>query len=132
MLSKAQILKKIDTAYSARAAGDKKAVAAIWAPRATFRVVAVLSALRNYSGGRKRPNTNVDALIDQFKFKKFKRMDVVVEGNSAAVHWQVTAITPTGKSAKTELYDLWKFNDAGKVTSMLQFADSGLLERMAR
>ena len=131
MLDKATILRTIDEAYATRARGKKEELAKLWAPGATFRLVAtdMPSAVPT---GSADPLESVNTLIDLFTFKKHERLDAIVEGNAAAVLWAVEIATPSGKSAKTELYDLWKFSPDGKVISMTQFADTALLERLVR
>ena len=129
MLDKSTVLKTIDEAYAARARGDKAAVAKYWAPNATFRFVGE-SLAPGFPAGSGDARTSVDSLISLVQFHNQQRLDAVVEGNAAAVHWRVTISTKGGPKHTTELYDLWKFQDDGKALSLTQFGDSALLNRM--
>jgi len=129
MLDKKKILKAIDGAYKARSAGDNAAMATYWAPGATFRLAADAKHLKGVPV-KAGAVASVNKLMEQFRFKGLKRVDAVVEGNSAAVHWKVKVTNPAGKSAQVELYDLWKFNKAGKAVSLMQFTDTATLRSL--
>jgi ketosteroid isomerase-like protein len=131
MLDKAIILRTIDEAYATRAKGKKEELAKFWAPNASYRLVGA-DLPPPVPTGSSDPLESVNTLIDLFTFDKHERLDAIVEGNMAAVHWTSEVSTPSGRSAKTELYDLWKFNADGKAISLLQFADTALLERLVR
>jgi len=129
MLDKATILKTIDDAYATRARGDKDGLAKFLAPGATYRMAAQVLP-PGFPEGSGDAKQSVDALIDLVKFESFERVDAIVEGNTAAVHWRVTFSTAKGGRAESELYDLWKFNPDGKAQSLLQFGDTALLNRL--
>ena len=130
MLDRTATLKIIDDAYDARRRGDKGALATYWASDAKYRLAGDGSLL---AGMPVKPTNAVQAtndLIDRFKFEKVERLDALVDGNTASVHWRVTMVPPSGKSVTTELYDLWKFNPDGKIASLLQFGDTALLKSL--
>lgn len=128
MLDKKRLLKNIDEAYAARARGDRKTVAKYLAPRSKYRLVGGERALPEIAEGSAKKSTS--DLMDLFKFKSYKRLAAVVDGNTAAVHWRVKMSTEKGRTATVELFDLWKFDKAGKATSLTQFTDTALLERL--
>ena len=129
MPDRAQILKTIDDAYAARATGDKAAVRTFLAPGASFRLAgdpAMLPKVRSALEGLDAAGA-IDALIDAFTFHRQERLNAVVDGNKAAVHWRVTLSSAGGEKVTTELYDLWTIDEAGKLTSLTQFADTALI-----
>ena len=130
MLSRSKMLGTIDKGYAARMKGDKELVATIWAKGAKYRLVANPADFRRLPVGRKNAVEATSSLIDMIKFKSLKRVDVLVDGNRAAVHWLVTVSVGRGKPVKTELCDLWTFNPAGKATELIQFVDTALLAKL--
>ena len=130
MLSKAKMLRTIDSAYAARMKGDKSRVATYWAKGAKYRLVADPANLRKVPVGRKKAEKAVSSLIDIVKFKSLKRVDALVDGNRAAVHLNVTLSVGRRKPVKTELFDIWTFNSAGKATELIQFGDTAVLAKL--
>jgi ketosteroid isomerase-like protein len=129
MLDRDEILHRIDEAYAARARGDKAEVERLWAPGATFRLPGEKALLEPFPTGLSAVAT-VNDLIDLITFLDFERLDAVVEGRKAAVHWRVKLVMGHRKPVTTELYDLWSFDEDGRVTSLLQFCDTALVASM--
>jgi len=132
MLDRAKVLAVVDAAYEARNRGDKAALDTMWVPGAKFRLAGDESLLRDVPAGLSDARDATGELIDLFKFDKLERMDAVVEGNRAAIHWRVTLTPLGGPTVVTELYDLWTLDDNGKVQSLLQFCDTGLIAQLAK
>jgi len=128
MPTKKAILKTIDQLYKARVKGDISAVENLLAPRAKYRLIGGDNAVPELASGAAKKS--IDGLIDLFKFHSVKRLSAIVEGNSAAIHSRVKLSTKNGGTATTELFDLWEFGKDGKATSLTQFCDTALLERM--
>jgi ketosteroid isomerase-like protein len=124
------ILRIIDEAYETRARGDKAGLAKYWAPAATYRMAGAANLLPTVPVGPHEANAAVDALIDLFQFHDLERLHAVVEDDRAAIHWRVTVSTGGQEPVKTELYDLWTFDTAGKLKSLVQFTDTALLRTM--
>ena len=127
MLNRAQILEVVDAAYAARAKGDKAELARFWAPGATFHIVGDPRFAGRLPETPSNAKAAVDDLIDRVEFKAVERIDAIVEGHKAAIHWRVTMVAKGKAPVETELYDLWTFNDDGKVSSLLQFGDTAML-----
>jgi len=126
-----QLLRTIDDAYAARMRGDGEALGALFAPSATFRFggdPTLVQSEAPLAPGEVGPA--VARLIELFRFHELERVDAVVEGNSVAVHSRFRVSTGGGEPVESELYDLWKFDEAGRVTSLLQFADTALMRHM--
>ncbi len=130
MLDRAQILQIIDKAYETRIRGDKAALAPFWSPGATYRLAGVADMLPSFPVGPSEAHSAVPAIIDLVRFHDLEQLQALVEGNSAAVHWRVTFSTQGKEPVTTEMYDLWSFDEDGKVTSLLQFTDTALLKSM--
>jgi ketosteroid isomerase-like protein len=130
MLSKASLLQTIDDAYAARARGDKKSLEKYWAAGAQFRLVGAQNISARMPSHTEDPVHAVNTLIDLVRFDHYERLDAIVEGNAAAVHWSVTLSAPGKPAVKTEFYDLWKFNAEGKAISLTQFGDAELLHKL--
>ena len=126
MLDRAEILQRIDDAYAARARGDKAEVEKLWAPGATFRLPGERALLDAFPTGLSAVAT-VNDLIDLVTFLDFERLDAVVEGHKVSVHWRVKLMIGHRKPVTTELFDLWTFDEQGRVTSLLQFCDTALV-----
>jgi len=127
-MDRAEFLQTIDSLYAARKAGDKQALAAYWAPDAVFRIAGeakLMSAA--VPAGTEGAKETVEALIDKFQFHALERLNAVVEGNMAAIHWRVTFSTGGCAPLTTEICDLWTIRDDGKVVSLLQFTDTAML-----
>jgi len=133
MLERAEILNIIDEAYASRARGDLAGVARFLAPGAKFRIAGDHAALTSFSavpGGAAGAEAAVAALMNTFDFLEHERVNVVVEGGKAAVHWRVLVQAGDKEPVPTELFDLWTFNDEGKIVSFLQFADTAMVARL--
>lgn len=130
MLDRDEMLRVIDGAYAARMRGDKAAVAQYWEPEATYRLAGEASIMPAVPVGPTDVMEAVGTLMDLFHFHKLERVDAVVEGPRASVHWRVTVSTWGGERVDAELYDLWQFSERGKAVSLLQFTDTALIVRM--
>lgn len=126
MLDRDGALKTVLDAYAARVRGDKEALAACWADDAHFEIVGA-RPLAAATSGLASPCEVVGSLIDQFHFSDLELLDAVVEGRTIAARWQVI-VTVDGKApVQTQLFDLIKLNDQGKIASFTPFADTALV-----
>jgi ketosteroid isomerase-like protein len=130
LIEREEILRIIDGAYAARMRGDKEAVAEYWEPDAVYRLAGEASIMPAVPVGPADVMEAVGALIDLFHFHKLERVEAVVEGLNAAIHWRVTVSTWGGERVDAELFDLWRFSERGKATSLLQFTDTALIVQM--
>jgi len=130
MADRAAFLAAIDETYRLRAAGDKAAVQAHLAADAQFRLAGDATLMPGVATGPGHAPPAIAALIDTFVFHEHERLNAIVEGDQAAVHWRVTVSRPGGQKVSTELYDLWTIGKDGKLTSVLQFVDTALVVRL--
>ena len=131
MLERHTIMQKIKAAYDARQRSDKVAMAAFFAPGATYRMVGKSHLLGGMAVGPVDAVAAIGGLIDQFAFPELRHIDLLIDGHRAAVHLAVRAIaTASGEEVDTELLDLWTFDDAGQVTDITEFADTAQVSAM--
>ena len=128
MASRKAIEKLVREIYSARKRGDYDAMAEMCAPNATLRLAGAAehSTLAGTTRGRAALRKRF-ADLAQFAIANQKFLAIVVDGDSGAVHWRANVTyKPTGKSAVTEVCDLWTVKN-GKMTSVIQFIDTALV-----
>ena len=130
MLGREIVLAIIDAAYAARASGDKVALEQFWAPDATYRMVGEVGLRDRYPLGPMDANRATGAIIDLIAFHALERVDAIVEGNRAAILWNVTMSSGASGERPSQLYDLWELDDDGKARSLIQFADTALVAAM--
>lgn len=116
-------LQTIDAAYAARQRGDLAGIVAFLAPGATYRMVGVSEEPEDAAAA-------IGRLIDQFQFAEMKRSGAAIDGDVVAVHVQVKASTGGGRYVESELLHWWRFDDAGKIAAIVEFADTGLIGTM--
>lgn len=121
-----QVLAIIDQAYAARQANDEEALGQIWAEDATFELAGETSLLENFPGstGPEAGKPAVEALMRLVAMSNVTRLNAVVEGNKAATLSSATVSFAGRPSFETLLYDLWEIDEAGRVRSLQQFADT--------
>lgn len=130
MPDRRDLIEIIEDAYEKRARGDKSAVDAIWAPGATYELFGGQTLLQQFPSGAADEATR--AVIDLVEFHNHRRLEAVVEGDKAAVRWMVKLTVAGSPPADVQLFDLWTFDAAGKATSLVQFTDTALLDRLLR
>jgi ketosteroid isomerase-like protein len=124
-----EILAIIDAGYEARVRGDKEKLATFWAPDAQYRMSGDSSLIAAFPAGPANAEITTAELIDRFQFQSLERLAAIVEGNKAAVMWRVTASAGDKPLLMTELFDLFEFDEAGKITSLVQFCDTAALAK---
>jgi ketosteroid isomerase-like protein len=120
-MNRDQMLETIDALYEIRIAGLTDPMREYVAEGATFRLagegqagdVAFLDAM----GG----------LNASIMMHRVDRRTAVAEGNRCALHLVVDVAFPGGEPFETELLNLWTFDEAGKVASLIEFVDTARL-----
>lgn len=120
----------IQKAYEHRVRGDKAGVAQFLSPQMTLRIAGDHGSMPWAPDASQGAMPSIAALIDAFEFRNLKRKAEVVEGDRAAILWQVEVRHGGGDWVATELYDFWTIGQDGKLTSLVQFADTALIGRM--
>lgn len=131
MLSREQVLARIDDAYATRMRGDKAALAEFWADGARFEQPGDRRAFAGLYDRNADPQGLVEQIIDRIELHSVERVDAVVEGNRAAILWRSSLTVGDNGPVETMLYDLWELADDGRVRSLVQFLDTALVARLA-
>ena len=129
---RAEIETAIRTVYEARRRGDLDGVVAHFSPRAQFLLVGSASAspVPSSALGVAAVREVLRRLMDSFELTRVELLTVLVEGDTAAVHWSARVkCAGTGLEADTELFDLIRFEGA-LIVSFRQFADTALAARL--
>lgn len=129
-MDRVDILRVVDEAYAARARGDAAGVAKHLAPGATFQLAGEGSLLPRFPVGPADAGQSLSAIIELVKFHDYERTDAIVEERSAAVLTKATLSVGDLPPIVVELYDLWKFDTDGKVSSLTQFTDTARLNAL--
>ncbi|MBW8842825.1 MAG: nuclear transport factor 2 family protein [Sphingomonadales bacterium] len=124
------VLAAIDAAYAARKRGDKEALAAHFAPGATFRLVG-RSGVMGFDVGPVDALDAIGQLIDLFTFHTMERLHVAVSDHIVFIHWRVDVSARGGERDVTEICDIWRLDDDLKTVSLVEFADTASMAQMA-
>ena len=131
MLTRDAMLSTIGRLYEARCNGDKDGIDAFLAPGAVFTLNGVHNAMADFAEGPAAARGAIAQLIDRFTFHSVVRLTAVTEGERAAVHSRIVVSTGGGDPVTTEIFDLFTFDADGRVRSLVQFADTAMVMRMA-
>jgi ketosteroid isomerase-like protein len=120
-MNRERMLATIDALYEIRIVGLTDPMTEYVAEGATFRLagegqageVAFLEAM----GG----------LNASITMHRVDRQTAVAEANRCAIHAVVEVQFRGGERFETELFNLWAFDEAGKVTSLVEFVDTAKL-----
>lgn len=127
MLDRDAVLEIIDGAYGARVRGDKEALGRYWAEGASFKIAGDPTPFKTLCFQTNQPMNAISDLIDRFEFSGLDRLSAVVEGNKAAVRWEVTVTVHGCEPIRTELLDLIELDESGRITSFVQYADTATI-----
>jgi ketosteroid isomerase-like protein len=130
MADRDAMLATIDAAYDARKRGDKKELAAHFAPGATFRVVG-RSGVMGFDVGPLDALDAISQLIDLFTFHAMERLHVAVGDHTVFIHWRIDVSARGGERDVTEICDIWTLDDDLKAVSLIEFADTASMAHMA-
>lgn len=122
------MLAKVEAAYQARRTGDFAALEAIVSPDASFSYggeQALLAAVPGSGVGDVRQVAR--ELFETIEIRALERVQAVAEANRVAILWNTTLATPGGAPFDTQMFDLWEFDEAGKICKGTQFLDTAKL-----
>jgi len=130
MTSRGAIMETIMRAYKAREEGNIDDLMAAFHPNAVFElkgdkgVLEVAGAVEGHSNVR----AALSQFIENFQFKKRDILDVIVEGDRAAVHSRLeVSFVPKSKLFTSDVLDTFRFED-GKIIRLVEFADTALIK----
>lgn len=132
MSDRETVRKLIEQAYAARDKGDIEGVMAAFHNDATFSLAGERKTLElaGTVEGHSSVRQAMGGFIAAFEFIKREVLNMIIEGDRAAVHSRVSIrVVAKGMTVTTELVDLFKIKD-GKVLMLTEFADTALIKQV--
>ena len=127
------MLAKVEAAYQARRTGDFAALEAIVAPDAAFTTAGDETLVAHLPGARGAGvHGAARALFDTIELRTLDRLQAVAEGNKLAILRRTTAAVPDRDPFETLMFDLWEFDDSGKICRGTQFVDTAKFVEVMR
>lgn len=125
-MKREDMLAKVEAAYQARRSGDFAALEPIVAEDAVFSLAGDETLLAAMPGGPSEVGVHHAArqLFDTLELRSLERVDAVAEGNKVAIMWKTTAAIPGSEPFDTLMFDLWEFDDDGRICRGIQFVDT--------
>jgi ketosteroid isomerase-like protein len=130
MTSRDEMLETIMQAYKAREEGNIEGLMAAFHPNAVFdlkgdkRNLEVAGTVEGHSNVR----AALSHFIEVFQFKKRDILDIIVDGDRAAVHSRLeVSFVPNNKSFTSDVLDIFRF-DGGKIIKLEEFTDTALIK----
>jgi len=114
--------------YKARVEGDMDALGEAFAQNAKFQIVGSpeFSMLAASAEGHEEVIGLLRTIADSFELYEFAFLDLLIDGNNAAIRWRARVQNVTsGDSFTTELADFIEI-DGGKIISVNEFLDTAL------
>ena len=125
----------IESYYQARLKNDHQASLEFYAGNASLEYAGDTSA-SSFAGsadGRDEVEARITAVIDTWIWLGYEFDSVVVDGSSAAVLCSIKVQhVPTDSVYDSQLFDLFEFDDAGKIVRQVEFADTALIEKVGQ
>jgi ketosteroid isomerase-like protein len=132
-MTRDDMLAKVHAAYQARRTGDFSTLQTIVAEGASFSFAGEQSLQAALPGsGGVGVHLAARQLFDTIKMPELEPMEVVAEGNRIAILWHATLIPPGGEPFESEMFDLWEFDDNGRICKGTQFRDTAKLIEVMR
>jgi ketosteroid isomerase-like protein len=114
--------------YAARVDGDMDALSQAFAENAKFQVAGSpeYSMLASLAEGHETVMSLMRTIVDTFSLSDVAILDLLVDGNKAAVRWRATVnVMTTGQTITTQIAAFIEIAD-GKVVSLIEFVDTAL------
>jgi ketosteroid isomerase-like protein len=114
--------------YDARVEGDMETLSKVFADDAKLQIAGSpeASMLATFTEGHEGVMGLIQTIIDSFELENFTILDLLIDGNKAAVRWRATVTrADTGDTFTTELADFVEIRD-NKVVSFTEFLDTAL------
>jgi ketosteroid isomerase-like protein len=129
-MTEINVLETINGFWHARLADDIDALRSFMTPDATYEMVGANAFADLAAVGPSAAKLAVDRLVDAFHFHSREQITAIVDGLSAATVARFEVSFRGGPPVKTEACDVWKFDAAGKITSLREFVDTDLVCRV--
>jgi ketosteroid isomerase-like protein len=127
-MQREDMLAKVRAAYEARRSGDFSALEAVVCPDAEFSYGGEQSFLASVpASGAGKVHQAARELFETIKIHSLDPVQVIAEGDRIAILWNTTLATPGGEPFDTQMFDLWEFNESGRICKGTQFLDTAKL-----
>jgi ketosteroid isomerase-like protein len=127
-MQREDMLAKVEAAYQARRTGDFAALEAIVSPDAVFSYGGEQSFLASVpASGAGSVHQAARELFETIEIRELERVKAVAEGNRVAILWKTTLVAPGGEPFETQMFDLWEFDESGRICKGTQFLDTAKL-----
>ena len=124
-MQREDMLAKVEAAYNGRRTGDFSRFPEILAEGAEFTFAGDQTLLAVLPGSGGVPADRVAReLFENLEMRSLERLDAVAEGNRVAILWKTTLAPPGGEPFETLMFDLWEFDDSGRICKGTQFLDT--------
>lgn len=127
MLTREAVEAGLKAIRDARLANDIDVIAPLLAPGATYRLAVAEAPHATVPVGVVPADQALAFLIDVAKFESCECLHSFVDGNKAAMHWRVRFSTRLHAPETMELSEVFEFDDAGKLVSIVEFGDTARL-----
>lgn len=127
-MQREDMLAKVEAAYAARRSGDFAALEGVVCPDAQFSYggeQAFIAAVPASGAGNIQQAAR--ELFETIEIRELERVAEVAEENRVAILWNTTLATPGGEPFATQMFDLWEFDDSGRICRGTQFLDTAKL-----
>lgn len=124
-MQREDMLAKVDAAYAARRAGDFAALQSVISEDAVFSYGGEQDLLA--ASPRSEPGSTMEVareLFERIEIRNLERVTAVAEGDRVAILWNTTLALPGREPFATQMFDLWEFDDAGRICRGTQFVDT--------
>jgi ketosteroid isomerase-like protein len=118
--------------YEARLSNDVERCMGFFTARSTFQLAgsAKASSIARASDSLAAIRDQVGELVRTWTWKKMETYNRVIDGDTAAVRYQLTTVfNPSGELITTEIVDVVKVSES-KVVEFHQFVDTAAIERL--
>ena len=127
------MLAKVEAAYRARRTGDFSALQTIVTEDAAFSFAGEQSLQAALPGsGGVSVHLAARQLFDTIEMRELERLQAVAEDNRIAILWRATLVPPGKEPFETLMFDLWEFDESGRICKCTQFLDTAKLIEVMR
>jgi ketosteroid isomerase-like protein len=127
-MQREDMLAKVEAAYRARRTGDFTTLEALVSPDAAFTYGGEQSLIAAVpASGAGHVMQAARELFERIEIRDLEQVTAVAEGNRVAILWNTTLVAPGGEPFATQMFDLWEFDEDGRICCGTQFLDTAKL-----